>query len=109
MPLGGAHAGHGFEVQPAAVTEYLRARTAFTRELCSWTRFSLAEILVVAGTAGAGGMAPPTSTRISARMKGFQGHSSPVNIHTTRGKARCSVYIQDGIATDYIAAVDAKG
>ena len=28
----------------------------FTGELCSWTRFSLAEILVLAGTADAGGM-----------------------------------------------------
>ena len=37
--------------------------TVFTGELCSWARFSLAETLVLAGTAGAGGMAPPTSTR----------------------------------------------
>ena len=34
----------------------------------------------MAGTAGAGGMAPPTSTRISARLKHFQEHSSPVNV-----------------------------
>ena len=33
------------------------------------TRFSLAEILVLADTAGASGMAPPTSTRISARLR----------------------------------------
>ena len=33
------------------------------------TRFSLAEILVLVGTAGAGGMAPSTSIRISARLK----------------------------------------
>ena len=41
---------------------------------------SLAEILVLDGTAAAGRMAPPTSTRISARMKCVQGHSSPVNV-----------------------------
>ena len=35
---------------------------------------------VLAGTAGAGGMAPPTSTRISARTKRVQEHSSPVNV-----------------------------
>ena len=50
-----------------------------TAELCSRTRFSLAEILVPDGTAGADKMAPPTSTRISARLKRFQEHSSPVN------------------------------
>ena len=42
-------------------------------ELCSRTRFSLAEIPVLAGSAGAGGMAPSASTRISARMKRVQG------------------------------------
>ena len=42
------------------------------------TRFSLAEILVMAVTAGAGGMAPPTSTRISDRLKRVQRHVSPV-------------------------------
>ena len=36
-------------------------------------RFSLAEILVLAGTASTGGMAPPTSTRISTRINMF-GH-----------------------------------
>ena len=41
----------------------------FTGELCSWTYFTLAEILVLAGNAGAGGMAPPASTRISARLR----------------------------------------
>ena len=35
-----------------------------TYELCSLTRFSLADILLLVGTAGAGGMATPTSTRI---------------------------------------------
>ena len=49
----------------------------FTGELRS---FSLAEILVLAGTAGAGGMAPPASTMISASMKCVQGHSSRVNV-----------------------------
>ena len=49
------------------------------------TDFSLAEIVVLAGTAGAGGMTPPTSTRISARMKRVQEHSSPVNMHPPAG------------------------
>ena len=40
---------------------------AFTGELCSWARFGLVEIQVLAGTAGVGGTTPPTSTRISAR------------------------------------------
>ena len=44
------------------------------------TRFSLAVILVLAGTAGAGGMAPPTSTGISDRMKRVQEYSSPANV-----------------------------
>ena len=33
---------------------------------------SVAEILVLAGTAGAGGMAPQTITRVSARLKHVQ-------------------------------------
>ena len=41
----------------------------FTGELCSPTRFSLAETLALAGTTGAGRMAPPTRTRISAKLK----------------------------------------
>ena len=45
---------------------------------CSCSRFSLADILVLVGTAGAGIMTPPTSTKISA-MKCVQGHSSPIN------------------------------
>ena len=57
-----------------------RSVPIFTAELCSWTRFSLAEILVLACTAGANGMAPPTITRISARMKRVLGHSSAVNM-----------------------------
>ena len=36
------------------------------------TRFSLAEILILAGPAGACGMAPPSSTRISARLNVFK-------------------------------------
>ena len=53
-----------------------------TAGLCGpLTRFSLVEIVVLAGTTGAGGMAPPTSTtrRVSARMKCTQEHSSPMN------------------------------
>ena len=42
--------------------------------------FQPAEILVLAGTTGAGGMAPPASARISAWMKCVQGHSSRVNM-----------------------------
>ena len=53
---------------------YIYGRTAFP------ARFSLAEILVLTGTAGAGGMAPPTSTMISTRMKCVQGHILPVNM-----------------------------
>ena len=41
--------------------------------------FRLADILVLADGAGADRMAPPTCTRISARLKYVQGHVSPVN------------------------------
>ena len=52
-----------------------------SRELCSWTCFSRAGILVLAGTAGAGRMTPPTSIRISARLKCVHGpHVLPVNV-----------------------------
>ena len=44
------------------------------------TCFILAETLVLAGTAGVSGMAPPTSTRISARLKFVQGHVSPGSV-----------------------------
>ena len=44
------------------------------------TRFSLAEVLVLAGTAGTGGMALLTSTTISAMLKRVQEHRSPVNV-----------------------------
>ena len=46
----------------------------------TFTGFSLAEILVLAGTASAGRMAPPASTSISARLKRVQRHISPVNM-----------------------------
>ena len=44
-------------------------------------RFSLTEILVLAGTTGAGRMTPPASTTIPARITNIcaQEHSSPVN------------------------------
>ena len=45
---------------------------------------SLAEILVLVCTAGAGGMAPPASTRISARMKRVQENVSPANMDGAR-------------------------
>ena len=45
-----------------------------------WTRFSLAKILVLVG---AGGMAPPAGTRISARLKGVQGHSSHLAVNVS--------------------------
>ena len=38
--------------------------------------FSLADTLVLAGTAGAGGMAPSASTRIAVGLKRDQGHSN---------------------------------
>ena len=54
-------------------------------ELCSQhLGFSLAGILVLAGTAGAGRMAPPNSTRISAWMKCALGHVTPVSMCRTR-------------------------
>ena len=43
-----------------------------TGDLCPRTRFSLAEILVMDGAAGAGRMAPAACTRISARLKRVQ-------------------------------------
>ena len=60
----------------------------FTGELCSWTHFSLADILVLAGTARASRIAPPASTRISARLKRVHEHSSPVSMWVAA--ARCS-------------------
>ena len=52
------------------------------------TRFSLAEILVLAITAGAGKMAPSTSTRMSAVMNCVQGHASPVDTPPTGPQAQ---------------------
>ena len=62
------------------MVEHQPAPSTCTGELCPCPRFSLAEILVLVGTAGASGMTPPSSTRISARMKCVQEHSSPVNM-----------------------------
>ena len=54
------------------------------------THFSIAEALVLAGPAGAGGTAPPTSTRIAARLKRDQGQISAVSVcHPS--PARCGV------------------
>ena len=47
--------------------------------ICPSTRFSLAEILVLAGIAGAGRMTPPASTRIPARLKCVRENSSPMS------------------------------
>ena len=60
-----------------------------TGELC-WapTRFSLAKILVLVDTAGAGGMAPPTSTRISAWLKRAQ-EREYVGVRTEVEDRRC--------------------
>ena len=56
------------------------ARRTFTRELCPWTRFSLAEILVLDDGAILPAPAVPASSRISARVTRVQGHCSPVNL-----------------------------
>ena len=55
-------------------TAVRRPGSMVTGGLCSQTCFSQEDILVLAGTAGAGGMAPPTSNGISAGMKYVQGH-----------------------------------
>ena len=57
-----------------------RLTPALTRGPCPRTRFSLAENLELAATAGAGRMAPPASTRISTRIKCVQVHVSSVNL-----------------------------
>ena len=44
-------------------------------------------MLLLAGTAGIGGIAAPTSTRISARMQSVQEHGSPVNTVNTQARA----------------------
>ena len=51
-----------------------------TRELCSCTSFSQAEILVMVGGAILPAPAVPVSTIIFARMKRLQEHISPVYI-----------------------------
>ena len=54
---------------------------------------SLVEILVLADTAGAGGMAPQASTRIPARLKYVQGHldGSPVNGPVPTKRSLCTL------------------
>ena len=64
--------------KPAVPSE----RGAVTGELCSWTHSSLAQILALAVGVILPAPAAPTSTRISARLKRVQEHSSPVNIIT---------------------------
>ena len=79
-------AGPGATMQDAAHTsgvggasaDVLEPGTAGAGEKTS-TR-ALARVLVLVGTAGAGGMIPPTSTRISDRIKRVHEHSSPVKI-----------------------------
>ena len=66
-----------------------RDRSTFTRKPYPRTRFSLAEILVLAGTAGAGRIVPPASTRISARMKWVQGPAQFTREHATRRRSCC--------------------
>ena len=51
----------------------------FTGETSS-QHITTTDILVLGGTAGAGGMAPPARTRFSAKLKRVQTHSSHVNI-----------------------------
>ena len=75
------------------------------------THFSLAEILVLAGTASAGRMAPPASTRISAWLKRIQEHGSPVNVekaatpprHESRSATRVVAALQGSVLGDKAA------
>ena len=53
----------------------------------------LAEILVLDGTAGASGMAPPASTRISARMKCVRDSTQFIRL-MCRGDDRCACQAQ---------------
>ena len=46
------------------------------------SHFSLAELLVLAGTASTGGMAPPASARISARINVLGTESTVKMVHT---------------------------
>ena len=63
------------------LSNVIHVRIIFTVKLCSPARVSLAEILVLAGTAALGRMVPPDSTGISVRLKRVGEHSLPVNIH----------------------------
>ena len=67
----------GSHALPHQLNPVIRERM-FKGEMWFPTRFSLAEILVMDGPAG--NMAPPASTRISARIKHVQGHGSPANV-----------------------------
>ena len=60
----------------------------FTRELCSLTRFSLAEILELVGGAILPAAAVPASTRISARLNRVQGPSQ-----FTRDYMSCTIVL----------------
>ena len=57
---------------------------------------SLAEMLVLVATAGAGRMAPPTSTRIPAMLKRVQSHVSLVNGVTDHAILSSGVLARDG-------------
>ena len=61
----------------------------FSGELCPRTRFSLAEILVLAGCAILLAPAVPASTRISARLKRVQEHRSRQGEHMGAGVPPC--------------------
>ena len=56
------------------------ATTILTRQPCPWTRFSLAKIIVLVGSAIPPAPAVPASTGISLRLKRVQEHRSRVNI-----------------------------
>ena len=70
---------------------------------CIPNTFSLPEILVLAGTADADGMAPPTSTRISARLKRVQVHSSRVHTILRVGDAPVSVAAKSRSSVSHIS------
>ena len=65
-------------IREPTVWGFMISKYSCTHDI-GWASVSLAEILVLAGTTGAGGMATPTSTRISARLKRVQEQKSPVN------------------------------
>ena len=79
------------------------------------THFSLADITVLAGTAGVGGMAPPTSTMICARLKRVQEDSSAANVRLAcvvphRPSVRATaLYAREGATAldeDYAVTID---